>query len=71
MTSRAIYLDTLLSTVFLMLRVRFAMSSLLVGTALTLVTAALLFNINWTYFGSTLIILAGLGILVTAMLRRK
>ena len=46
-------------------------SSLLVGLVLTLVTAAFLFNINWTFFGPALIILAGLGILINAILPGK
>jgi peptidoglycan/LPS O-acetylase OafA/YrhL len=46
-----------------------ARGSLLVGIVLTLVTAAFLLNINWTFFGPILIILAGLGIVVNTMLR--
>jgi hypothetical protein len=42
-----------------------ARSSLLVGLVLTLVTAAFLFGLNWTYFGPILIILTGIGILAT------
>lgn len=40
-----------------------ASGSLLVGILLSLITAAFLFNIGWTYFGPVLIILVGLGIL--------
>lgn len=45
--------------------------SFLLGIVLTLVTAAFLFNFGWMYFGHALIILAGLGILMTAMIARK
>ena len=48
-----------------------ARGSLMVGIVLTLVTAAFLFNINWTYFGPALIILAGLGILMNSMFSGK
>lgn len=48
-----------------------ARGSLLVGIVLTLVTAAFLFNISWTYFGPALIILAGLGILFNSMVGRQ
>lgn len=41
-----------------------AIGSLMVGIVLTLVTAAFLFKISWTYFGPALIILVGLGILI-------
>lgn len=42
-----------------------ASGSLLVSLVLTLVTAVFLFELNWSYFGPILIILTGLGILVT------
>ena len=42
-----------------------ASGSLLVGLVLMLVTAVFLFELNWSYFGPILIILTGLGILVT------
>lgn len=45
-----------------------ARGSLGVGIILTLVTIMFLFNLSWTYFGPALIILAGIGILVNAML---
>jgi len=48
-----------------------ARGSLLVGIVLTLVTAAFVFNISWTYFGPALIILAGLGILFNSMVGRQ
>ena len=44
-----------------------ARGSLLVGIVLTLVSAAFLLNIGWTYFGPALIILAGLGILFNSI----
>lgn len=48
-----------------------ARGSLLVGIVLTLVTAAFLFNLSWTYFGPALIILAGVGILMNGMIGRQ
>ena len=45
-----------------------ASGSLLVGGVLTVVTLGFLFNINWTFFGPALLILAGIGVLVNAML---
>jgi predicted secreted protein len=42
-----------------------ARGSLLVGLVLTFVTAAFIFELNWSYFGPILIILAGIGILFT------
>lgn len=44
--------------------------SLLVGLVLTFVTASFLFNLNWSLFGPVILILAGIGILATAMLGR-
>ena len=43
-----------------------ASGSLLVGTVLLLVTAAFLFNLDWTLFGPVLLILAGIGTLLVA-----
>ncbi len=48
-----------------------ALGSLLVGLVLTFVTASFLFNLNWSFFGPILLILAGIGILATAMIRRE
>ena len=48
-----------------------AVGSLLTGIVLTLITAGFLFNISWTYFGPTLLILAGLGILMNSMFTGK
>lgn len=45
-----------------------ASGSLLVGGVLTVVTLGFLFNINWTFFGPALLILAGIGVLVNATL---
>ena len=45
--------------------------SLLTGIVLLLVTAGFLFNIDWTYFGPVLIILAGLGILMSSIFAGK
>jgi hypothetical protein len=45
--------------------------SFLLGVVLSLVAVSFLFNIGWTYFGPILIILAGLGILLKAMVDRK
>ena len=46
-----------------------ARGSLLVGLVLTFVAAMFLFDISWTFFGPVLIILVGIGILFTAILR--
>ena len=48
-----------------------AMGSLLVGLVLTFVTASFLFNLNWSLFGPILLILAGIGTLAVAMIRRE
>ena len=48
-----------------------ARGAVLLGLVLTLVTAAFLFNIEWTYFGPAIIILAGVGILLNALLPGK
>ena len=45
-----------------------ASGSFLVGGVLTVVTLGFLFNINWTFFGPALLILAGIGVLVNATL---
>ena len=45
-----------------------ARGSLLTGLILLLVTTAFLFEFSWMIFGPALIILAGIGILVNAML---
>ncbi|MFN8442843.1 MAG: hypothetical protein U0175_18850 [Caldilineaceae bacterium] len=45
-----------------------ARSSLFVGLMLTLITTAFLFKFNWVIFGPALIILAGIGIIINAML---
>jgi len=42
--------------------------SILLGVVLSLVTLGFLFNIGWNYFGPSLIILAGLGILFNTMI---
>jgi hypothetical protein len=42
-----------------------ARGSLLVGLVLTFVSAAFIFELNWSFFGPILIILTGIGILVT------
>ena len=42
--------------------------SLIVGLILTIVTAIFLFNLNWGLLGPVLIILAGLGLLLNALL---
>jgi hypothetical protein len=42
--------------------------SLLVGVILTFLTAVFLFGLNMSYFGPILIILVGVGILVTYMI---
>ena len=46
-----------------------ARGSLLVGLVLTFVAAMFLFDISWTFFGPVLIILVGIGILFTALVR--
>ena len=46
-----------------------ARGSLLVGLVLTFVAAMFLFDISWTFFGPVLIILVGIGILFTAVVR--
>lgn len=48
-----------------------ARNSLFVGLILTVITAAFLFNYNLTYFGPSLLILVGLGILANAMFSAK
>jgi hypothetical protein len=45
--------------------------SALFGVVLSLVALGFLFNIGWTYFGPSLIILAGLGILFNSMITKK
>ena len=45
--------------------------SLLVGLVLMFVTASFLFNLNWDIFGPAVLILAGIGILAVAMLRKE
>ncbi len=42
--------------------------SLIVGLILTMVTAIFLFNLNWGLLGPLLIILAGIGLLMNALL---
>lgn len=44
-----------------------AISSLLVGVALTIVTVAFLFNIDWVILGPALIILVGIGLVITTL----
>jgi cation transport ATPase len=48
-----------------------ARGSMFVGVLLTMVSAAFLFNLNWTYLGPILIILAGAGLLANAFLSRE
>ena len=48
-----------------------ARGSLLGGIVLTLITAIFLFDLNWTYFGPILIILAGISVLAGGMLPGK
>ena len=48
-----------------------ASGSFLLGLVLSLVMLGFLFNIGWTYFGPTLIILAGLGILLKSITTTK
>ncbi len=45
-----------------------ARSAMIVGLALTAVTAMFLFNLNWTILGPALLILAGIGLLVNVVL---
>jgi hypothetical protein len=45
-----------------------ARGSLMVGIVLTLITASFLFNLNWAFVGPVLIILAGAGLLVNAVI---
>ena len=47
---------------------RVARSSLLVGLVLTFVTIMFLFNISWSFFGPVLLILAGIGLVLTYMI---
>jgi hypothetical protein len=44
--------------------------ALILGALLTLVTAAFLFNFNWTIWGPVLIILVGIGLLANTLLGR-
>ena len=48
-----------------------AMGSLLVGLALSFLTVSFLFELNMNLFGPILIILAGIGIVAVAMIRRE
>jgi hypothetical protein len=45
--------------------------ALILGALLTLVTAAFLFNFNWTIWGPVLVILVGVGLLVNTVLGRS
>ena len=45
-----------------------ARGSLMMGLLFSMVTAIFLFNLNWTWLGPILIILAGVGILLNAVL---
>jgi len=45
-----------------------ARGSLMVGFILTMVTAIFLFNLNWMILGPVLLILAGIGILINAII---
>lgn len=45
--------------------------ALLVGFVLIVVTALILFDLNWNYYGPILIILVGLGILVNAIFSKR
>jgi hypothetical protein len=45
-----------------------ARGSLIGGLVLSMITAIFLFNLSWTILGPTLIILAGVGILINAVL---
>lgn len=47
-----------------------ARASLLSGAILSIITAAFLFELDWTYFGPALIILAGIGVLINYTLLR-
>jgi hypothetical protein len=46
-----------------------AVGSLFVGTVLLVVTAVLFFGMEWTFIGPVLIILAGIAVLATGMMR--
>jgi hypothetical protein len=48
-----------------------ARSAFFSGSILLLVTVIFLFNLNWTYVGPIVLILAGLGFLVNGMLSRQ
>lgn len=48
-----------------------ARGSLFTGVILTLVTAILLFELSWVYFGPVLLILAGIGVFANALLPGK
>jgi FtsH-binding integral membrane protein len=48
-----------------------ARGSLVVGLVLTLVTVIFLFDLSWTIFGPILIILAGVGLLLSAMMPER
>lgn len=48
-----------------------ARNSLFVGLFLTFLSASFLFSFDWSYFGPILLILAGAGVLFTAMLPVK
>lgn len=45
-----------------------ARSAMIVGLVLTAVTAMFLFNLNWTILGPSLLILAGIGLLINVVL---
>jgi hypothetical protein len=45
-----------------------ARGAFIVGLGLTLVTAMFLLNLNWTVLGPALLLLAGLGLLINAVL---
>lgn len=49
----------------------FARNSMFVGVILLIVTGMFLFNLSWTFYGSVLLILVGLGVLVNSMLPSK
>ena len=48
-----------------------ARGSLVVGLVLTLVTIIFLFDLSWTIFGPILIILAGVGLLLSALMPER
>ncbi len=48
-----------------------ATGSLMIGTMFLLITFAFLFDISWTYFGPVLLVLVGLGIVLTNLFGRK